>query len=343
MKQVKRYIGDLYERIASSCLPRHQKKALSKCITSIAEDVALHDINAVCDSLVRRGQALLKADCLCLAIIRQQELKAYPMACFAPSYGYRFSSSAEFEINELLDWESPSSRSKSPFIKTLHLSDSSQSEHVFNVGMKLSPICSSCTSAMIAEICGDDIERRGFLVAYAIEDFTSSDAIAIQLLAELACLVFNYQDQILALKDAMESIIVTPKWNDTLVATIKLVCNTLGYTSGIIYIPDEINETLRCEAVFLPHNHSVSASEFTYRLSDKALATHVFNSGRPHFSPCVNTDTFIDHRGREYFKIRGSLISVPIPGLKSVVGVLVVWSDNEQQPKEEDVVKIIPL
>ncbi|MBV7338529.1 GAF domain-containing protein [Chloroflexi bacterium TSY] len=154
------------------------------------------------------------------------------------------------------------------------------------------------------------------------------DIEVLELLAKYAAVAYQVVGKERRFRDIVTQLGDSRPPKEVLTGILESVRDIYGLGSGIIYIADDAKRILRCSALVNEEKIEIEHPEkFSYRYDESAFATQVLHTKSGYFSPEPPMDSAVNPQGLNAFKIRSSMVGVPLLFENQVVGVLVGWSN----------------
>jgi hypothetical protein len=105
---------------------------------------------------------------------------------------------------------------------------------------------------------------------------------------------------------------------------------TLDIQAGMLHCENKETDGLLCVA---HHDRAMRSTghELSYRFHEQSLATTVWKEKKRYFSPDPYGDGIINPRGLRQFQVKGPITGVPIMDRQKMLGVFVVWGQNNNE------------
>ena len=116
-----------------------------------------------------------------------------------------------------------------------------------------------------------------------------------------------------------------------------------GFDGGIFYLYQKDQKNLRCLASMGLEGVELNLEAFTLDFERPSLARHVFVERKPYYSEDPYNDPQIDLDVLRAFKGTGPLLGIPLVFRDEVKGVMVIWSDKNPPPSDENIGPLEPF
>jgi len=176
--------------------------------------------------------------------------------------------------------------------------------------------------------------------------FGPEDARTLQRLADYAVVALQVFEEETRLRRLVERVLTHthPDGGNDLSTILKEILRVVEevhlFGAGLIYIADDRNHRLDVRG-WLGRDET----EFHYDYPERSFACRIREMKKPDFVADVEQSepNEVNRRGMETFRIKGSLIGMPLLFRDQCVGVLVCWSDGDARPSKYHEAHLEPL